>query len=82
MFRSLVVAGCSAVELLCGGCATTTTDEATVADSPSKKVYRTGSNIAVRDYDSTEVTVIDAETLQRRIPESPARPRIGGAGAQ
>jgi hypothetical protein len=68
--------------LLCGGCATTTADDAKRADSPSQKVYRTGSNIAVRDYESPGVTVIDAETLQRRIPEAPARPRIGGAGAQ
>ena len=82
MIRSLVVAGCCAVALLCGSCATPTADDAKVSDSPSQKVYRTGSNIAVRDYDSPDVTVIDAETMQRRIPEAPARPRIGGPGAQ
>ena len=62
----LLAAGSLGILLLCAGCSSA---PETQADDSERKVYRTGSNIPVRDRgQSSDVRVLDPATVERTAP--------------
>lgn len=73
-FRSLIAV--SAL-LLCAACASTPQQSAD-ADYQAPKVYRTGSNIAVKDYGAANIDVVDPKDVKAMIRPPAAKGAVSG----
>jgi len=49
--------------LLCAGCATAPREESADVEYYAPKIYRTGSNIAVKDYGAENIEIRSSEIL-------------------
>jgi hypothetical protein len=76
--RALRVAGVLALAGFCAACATPPEQTADI-DSYSAHIYRTGSNIPVKDYGAANIEVAPADVVNPiNRPMGGARPRAGG----
>lgn len=74
----LKLAGALALVGFCSGCATPPEHSAD-ADSYSTRIYRTGSNLPVKDYGAANIEVAPADVVNPiNRPMGGTRPRSGG----
>ena len=74
----------AAMLLLCTACAALPEDTADTAEWRAPKVYRTGSNIAVRDYGASNTVVVKPTPGEPASKtgwgEPPSKPPAGAGG--
>jgi hypothetical protein len=75
---SLKLAGAFALVGFCTGCATPP-EQTADTDGYSSRIYRTGSNIPVKDYGAANIKVAPADVINPiNRPMGQAAPRSGG----
>lgn len=73
----LTLAGALSLVGFCSGCATP--EQTTDADAYTPRVYRTGSNIPVKDYGAANIEVAPADIVNPiHRPMGQPQPRSGG----
>lgn len=73
----LTLAGALSLVGFCSGCATP--EQTTDADAYTPRVYRTGSNIPVKDYGAANIEVAPPDIVNPiHRPMGQAQPRSGG----